>query len=354
MQIDMHYYGTYCLARAAGLKREAARTIATAAQFVDDNAQQQGIELEDASCCRVEPTAHHTTDFENIDRESQRHVWVPFHFLPGNEGRLFTERLVCRKDSSIAREMCHNHLTQTGKPYFLPLLGIMSHVYADTFAHYGFSGVSSRWNRVVNDSFEFQGVDDEIKAYIVDKKNSFFARFNPIVRNIKSHLAEECSGALGHGGVVTFPDRPYLRWRFEYESHGNSGWRDNTETFLEYAEKIHQLFTQVAQENRDWSEPGQAQSWSVLAPKVRSILQVQGKKEARIRSWQQAVALGDFLNQAEEIPDYQNWNDGFDELAYQSSEQALSHPIYQFYQAASYHRWYVLRELLPAHGLMVI
>ncbi|WP_459657364.1 DUF6765 family protein [Vibrio rotiferianus] len=37
--------------------------------------------------------------------------------------------------------------------------------------------------------------------------------FNPFARNIKSHLAEEPSGALGHGGVATFPDRPYLKWR---------------------------------------------------------------------------------------------------------------------------------------------
>ncbi len=37
MQIDMHYYGVYTLARAAGVNREAAEVIATVAQFVDDN-----------------------------------------------------------------------------------------------------------------------------------------------------------------------------------------------------------------------------------------------------------------------------------------------------------------------------
>jgi hypothetical protein len=38
MQVDMHYYGTYAMARPAGLTPEASKTIATAAQFVDDNA----------------------------------------------------------------------------------------------------------------------------------------------------------------------------------------------------------------------------------------------------------------------------------------------------------------------------
>jgi len=36
MQIDMHYYGVYAIARLAGLRPEAARTIATASQYVDD------------------------------------------------------------------------------------------------------------------------------------------------------------------------------------------------------------------------------------------------------------------------------------------------------------------------------
>ena len=36
MQLDMHYYGTYAMARAAGLKPQVCITIATASQFVDD------------------------------------------------------------------------------------------------------------------------------------------------------------------------------------------------------------------------------------------------------------------------------------------------------------------------------
>ena len=36
MQIDMHFYGIYALARAAGIKPDSAHTIASASQFVDD------------------------------------------------------------------------------------------------------------------------------------------------------------------------------------------------------------------------------------------------------------------------------------------------------------------------------
>ena len=39
----MHYYGTYAMARAAGITRNAAKVIAVAAQFVDDNAAKESI-----------------------------------------------------------------------------------------------------------------------------------------------------------------------------------------------------------------------------------------------------------------------------------------------------------------------
>jgi hypothetical protein len=350
----MHYYGTYCLARSAGLTREASRIIATAAQFVDDNAQKTGIELADASSCEVAATAHHAADISNINAEDQRKVWVPFHFLPGNEGQEFTEKLICRKDSSIAKEMCENHLSQNEKTYFLPLIGIMAHVYGDTFAHYGFSGVSSRKNRVDNDSFEFQeSLDDGIKSYILDKKESFFSRFSPIMENIKSTLAENLSGALGHGAAVTFPDRPYLEWRFNYEDGIDSGWHNNLETFLEFSQKIHQFFHLIAEANPSWADVDQFQEWQDLEPKVEAILRLQGRKGQRVAAWKKAAELESLFNIPESIPIYENWNEGFESLASGESEKAMKHPIYGFYQAASYHRWYVLRDLLPKHGLMV-
>ncbi|ANS84896.1 hypothetical protein VSVS12_01129 [Vibrio scophthalmi] len=353
MQIDMHYYGTYCLARAAGLSLEAARVIATSAQFVDDNAQENDIEFDDASACRVEPTAHHVADISNINPNDQRLVWVPFHFLPGNEGESFTEKLICRQDSEIAREMCANHLAQVNKPYFLPLIGIMAHVYADTFAHYGFSGVSSRKNRVNSESFDFKELSDEMHEYIVGKKDNFFDRFTPFVQNIKSQLAQDLSGALGHGGVVTFPDRPYLKWHFTYEDGSPSDWRDNVETFMRYCQKTHQMFSELANAHPQLADLDQQQTWQQLEPKVREIIEYQARGEDRILKWQSEAMHSELFNIAEAIPQYQDWNEGFESLSTGCSNEAMSHPIYGYYQAASYHRWYVLRELLPQHGLMV-
>ena len=231
MQLDMHYYATYAMARAAGIEPDDARIIATSAQFVDDNIAQSYVEFRDGSRIDQEATAHHPINLSNRDDRDQRRVWVPFHFIPGNVGDGYTERLKCRMDSLIVRELRDHHLTYADRGFALHLLGIAAHVYADTFSHYGFSGVSSRGNRVDNSSFRFheevEDADDttaslspEMRRYVAEKADRFFkgrGDHGGLLTNVKSWLAENLSGALGHGSVATLPDRPYLVWSFDYE-----------------------------------------------------------------------------------------------------------------------------------------
>lgn len=88
MQVDFHYAATYALARAAGLGAEAALTIATSSQYVDD-ATERTIPM-GADHFRVEPevTAHRVDDLrENTSLDDQPRVWVPFHSPPAARGR---------------------------------------------------------------------------------------------------------------------------------------------------------------------------------------------------------------------------------------------------------------------------
>lgn len=150
MQIDMHYHGTYALARAAGMHRDKARIVATAAQFVDDNAHKGSLELKDGARIDSQATAHHAVDLKNIDPVDQRLVWIPFHFLPGNQGNDYTQRLTCSMESDIATETIRNNCKSAAETAFgLELLGVTAHVYEDTFSHYGFSGIGSRRKRVI-------------------------------------------------------------------------------------------------------------------------------------------------------------------------------------------------------------
>ena len=361
MQLDMHYYGTYAMARAAGLSRENARIIAISAQFVDDNAEKESVCFRDGGRMDAEATAHHAYQVKNIDEEDQRKIWVPFHFLPGNKGDSYTARLVCQKNSKIAQEMVQFNLSLIEQPYALPLLGITAHVYADTFSHYGFSGVSSRENKIINDSFKFVDIEADTEKYIREKEESFKENYPEdygLLNNIKSWFAETLSGALGHGAAVTFPDRPFLKWSFEYQKSGERcALRDNSQTFLEGCEALHAMFREAAERKPDLTDDGSYKDFSTIKNPVSAVLNTQAGKDGRTEAWKQAARSGELFGSGpEEIPDYNEevWHNERDNLKRKKdSGIAPDLSIFRFYQAASIHRTHVLRNLLPSHGLVV-
>ncbi|MCG6911286.1 MAG: hypothetical protein LJE94_14335 [Deltaproteobacteria bacterium] len=361
MQIDMHYYGTYALARTAGLKPAVCKTIALASQYVDDNAAGTHIEFQDGGRVDSQATAHHVSDLiANRDPEDQRQVWVPFHFLPGNEGSAFSERLLCRADSRVAKEMVQHHLGYAKQGVGIYLIGIAAHVYADTFSHFGFSGVGSRRNKVDNDSFKFdKGLDPDIADYIKGKEKDFFRRYGKgggFIANIKSWLAETVSGALGHGAVATYPDRPYLKWSFKYEYPKKLRIeRDNPAHFLNGCRALHAMFAQFAENNTKLSD-GSGVSFSSIEKQITAILTYQAKKEDRIARWRKEAKQGKIGKNAFDIPLYKPelWmKQSADMNSTENSKAALRSHLYRFYQAASIHRQFVLRELLPDRKLIV-
>jgi hypothetical protein len=355
MQLDMHYYGTYALAKTAGLKPAVCKTIATAAQFVDDNAAKIHVEFQDGGRIDAQATAHHVSDIiANRDEEDQRQVWVPFHFLPGNKGNSFSERLLCREDSRIAQEMVQHHLGYANQNFGVHLMGIAAHVYADTFSHFGFSGVGSRRNKVDNDSFDFdENLDPDVADYIKGKARNFFRRYGKgggFIANIKSWLAETVSGALGHGAVATYPDRPYLKWSFKYEYPKKLRVdRDNPKNFLNGCRALHAMFTRLAGQNESLSD-GSGVQFPEIKNQIAAILAYQAKKEDRIKKWRTEAKQGNIGQHAFDIPLYKPevWmKQSVDMNSSENSSIALRSHLYRFYQAASIHRQFVLRELLP-------
>lgn len=375
MQTDMHYYATYAMARAAGINSDDAQIIATSAQFVDDNVARSHVEFRDGTRIDQEATAHHPINLSNRDHRDQRQVWVPFHFIPGNVGGNYTERLKCRMDSMIVRELCDHHLTYADRGFALQLLGIMAHVYADTFSHYGFSGVSSRGNKVDNGSFRFhEDVEDanggtaqlspDMRKYVMEKAHRFFenrGNHGGLIPNIKGWFGEELSGALGHGSVATLPDRPYLVWSFDYERPdavvGGRSTRNNPATYLAGCRALHSMFTRFTKLRTNTRDDSGGQDFEDISPQVREVLLVQADKIGRIQAWQEAALSGRIFDSGgEKIPEYDGhiWNKQWDQLNNaENYEAARDLPIWQFYRAAALHRTYVLRDLLPKHGLAV-
>lgn len=369
MQIDMHYYGIYALARLAGLKPDAAKKIATASQYTDDAVDRDFQHHENGNMLAPIMTAHRIVEIlENRKIEDQPFVWVPFHFFPGNEGVDFTERLLCRKDGSLINEAINYYLELADRPFALELMGITAHIYADTFAHYGFSGVSSRRNKVDKDSIVPKNASSPTATYLDKKLDSFFRKlgfqgglWTNIRRNIMSDGAEVLSGALGHGAVATLPDLPYLEWGFNYEeatlTEGSSD-RNNPKTFLEGFEKIHSIFQRFASASDGYDDGTSGVEFSSVQGKIMDLLSFQHGKSERSEKWREAFNNGELgIQGGEEIPHYdpKTWDKqrtNFPSLDQPNEVVKIS--VYRFYQAASLHRRYVLRELFPKHSLVVV
>jgi len=348
MQLDMHYFGTYAMARAAGVKDHIARVMATAAEYVDDS-DYVNVTLTDGMQINAVPTAHHPTDLkQNIDSVDQRRTWVPFHFIPGNAGATPEERLVCRMDSDIARQMVDHNIALAREDYGYLLAGITAHVYADTFSHYGFSGISSDLNKVEPSSIALEVADSGVLDYIRRKAVHFAEKY------VVGHAANLLR--LGHGSVATYPDRPFLKWSFTYSSGGQSGNRPNRETFLLACEKLHGMFGRfAAQYPEAWLDAAAARPFAEISKDVADILAVEADVDGRIEAWQAAAVSGKiFHNPARtRIPNYdpRTFVDELKALHTYDSARANRTLVYLFLRAADVHRDYVLGSLLPAHGI---
>lgn len=226
MQIDGHHALTYIAARLAGYPHAKARTIAHAAQYVDDATNSGLITFDNGAMYQRIASAHKMLDYRNLDELANHQVWIPFHFLPGNGGLAagenprgsFIHKLVCTPDSPVARDMLRTCATDADKPYALHRLGIAMHVYADTFAHQGFAGVNHKVNEV-------NGLRSNLKG----KDSDFFDK-------IANYFLSE-SFPLGHGAALDYPDQPSLKWHYR-NGLGKRIERDNSRIFLEATDRM--------------------------------------------------------------------------------------------------------------------
>jgi hypothetical protein len=236
MQYDMHYYGTYAIAAAAGIPKADAETIATAAQFVDDQGVTEWMLCQSKEGVLGVATAHHPIEagvrtlFGTSESNDTRAVWVPFHFLPGAEGVGFEERLICRKDSQVARRMLDYYLSdsviRSHKGHALELMGIVAHVYADTFSHYGFSGIASDHNLVQADSIQVDRDHSQtIREHLESQADSFLSRFASAPK--LGHGAATGRTCVGHSPMATAPSRnattPPRSWKLAQPCTDGSG-----------------------------------------------------------------------------------------------------------------------------------
>ncbi len=358
MQIDFHHGATYAVARLAGFDHHAAQIVAYAAQYVDDATNSGVVEFDNGAMYKRISSAHKTLDYRNFRSLANHRVWIPFHFLPGNGGvpagrdppGTFIDKLRCVPDSPVARDMLRACIrNQHFDPKYpdapnaaLHRLGITMHVYADTWAHQGFAGV----NHEVNAASHLRGPDGTPDESTMSRLVGYF-------------LGEALP--LGHGPVLSNPDKPYLVWSYT-NGRDEVIHRDNPTDFVRAAEAM----CVAMQRFRVGAEAAAVAGMSEHDRGVFNEL-IRGTRDAdgdvRHRVWLDAIAAGAF-SFGPAFPAYVakgvgSWkyaalgttaaHDGAESFPY--TPEFLASDWKLFHDALQEHRLVVLQHILPRYGI---
>lgn len=331
MQIDMHFYAVYALCRLVGIHSAHAQTIAYASQFVDD--QVKGINLIFRKCqkaLRPVLTSHKPLDYQNTINDDQWRVWTAFHFLPGNQSTrgLFEEKMICRKNSELANRVMEQAVQNCHQPLDLYAVGIAAHSFADSFAHYGFIGISTSWNRVKEKTVSIKTHKKSIEQYIKEK----FERF-------KGRVAELVP--VGHGAVATYPDRPYLKWEFGYERGNRKKERhDNPTDYLQASALLYGYFFRMLKANSWLGDITTTVPWSRCEGSIFALICNEAKKKGRVKAWKKFIKGGTYF--ATDVQDAKvhyregQWNTTVPQRKEADEHQVRNLPLCLFMQAAQY------------------
>ena len=305
MKKDAHYYALLAMARSIGIEKETAHKIAYASQFVDDAKvnkitlaadnpsnllSQLGNEIINAATC------HSYSDLSTYNYSSMTANTSAFHFVPGCEGRNFSKKMRCKKESKIIKSIVEEAVNNTD-----PIkLGITLHAYADTFSHQGFSGIASKVNDV-------EGVRENNQIYISNLQLLKEKSWKEIGTRISTFLSELIKDrvvpAYGHGQVYSYPDIPYLEWRYEYDTTDNFSSQyqvsrvKNNERFIEAFKKIKDILQKFLKNNNQYKDDSIDE---VDYKEFNSILTARKVEEERIADWKEFMLANGLLSSSDQ------------------------------------------------------
>ena len=312
MKKDAHYYALLAMSRSVGIEKETAHKIAYASQFVDDAKvnkitlaadnpsdllSELGDEILNAATC------HSYSDLSTYNYSSMTANTSAFHFVPGCEGRNFPKKMRCKKESKIIKFIVEEAVNNAD-----PIkLGITLHAYADTFSHQGFSGIASKVNDV-------EGVRENNQIYISNFQLLKEKRWKEIGTRITTFLSELIKDrvvpAYGHGQVYSYPDIPYLEWRYEYDATDNFSSQyqvsrvKNTERFIEALKKIKDILQKFLENNDQYRDDSVVE---VDYEEFYSILTARKVEEELIADWKDFMLAKGLLSSSDQnIIEYDN------------------------------------------------
>ena len=248
MQLDFHYYATYCAAYLAGYTHDECMEICYSAQFTDLCSRtllsrikgplsaattQLSIELLEAKTNSI--------GIHDITR-----IWASFHFLPkdlyaehkGSKWYKNKYRLICGPNGDLLLDT-----VELAKGKTLQAAGIAMHVLADTWAHRYFAGTPSM---VINNTnyYFYEVLADREKE--IDEKIVFgHSPSKPDVLENRSFMAsinrfkENSIMVLGHGRAGHLPDYSFMKYKYL------PAWADYEEVIKDNPSDYYHAFCQM-------------------------------------------------------------------------------------------------------------
>ena len=297
MQIDFHYYATYCAAFIAGYSSEESLEIGYADEFTDHCTvtllKKIGARKEAATSQIQLELANMPTDILGIQEITR--IWSSFHFLPydlqaekkGCSRRYLNKyRLICKPNGELLKDT-----VEIAKNGSLQAVGIAMHILADTWSHSYFAGTPSLV--INNTNFHFYELVNEGGTEL--RKKIKFSH-NPAVSDdvISGHYTasvyqgnEKSIMNLGHGRAGHFPDYSFARYAYlpawgEYEEIIKDNPTDYYKAFCQMVYAMKYLRGEIATFEKDTYaydivEPYREEIMSILTKRRRNA--TEGWKE---------------------------------------------------------------------------
>jgi len=305
MKKDAHFYALLAMARSVGIEKETAHKIAYASQFVDDAKINKITLADDNNGAILSGLKKDFGDSEKIINAATCHDYfivntfnygaminntTAFHFVPGCDGESFVKKMRCKKESPIIMDILKAALKE-GDPI---KLGITLHAYADTFSHQGFSGILSKVNDV-----EELATSNKIKE---DFDPWGFA--NKLFDQVKYVTKDKYLPAYGHGQVFSYPDMPYLDWKYCFDSSNDFSEEykttriSNTERFTEAFKEIKKHLKTFLEKNPEYKDDSAAE---VNENKFFSNLVLKEKTDDRIQNWKEFMINEELFEENDEF-----------------------------------------------------
>ena len=347
MQKDFHFYSIYVLCRCNGMSPENSKKAAYASQHTDDAKYDHALNFENGGRFQQFLSAHKFIHPDVFSLDTQYQIYVPFHFIPGNQGERFQERMVCRQNSEIAQRMFKEVANLKDRPYQLQRLGIALHVYADTWSHQDFSGLQTELNDV-----EEIDVLNEDRVGIAKVFKDFF-------RDITESLIPQ----VGHAETATLPDEPYREWSFYHVYQKRTIHRKNWLICQDASRAIYQEIKHFLTQNPGYRTE-KSIPWGDIKSVITNLFRQKGALEERCSNWAESINGSGFGFACQPIEKNLSYNDrewfraavevektDEKEKYYKKDNFHISDWKY-FHDAAASHRFFVLKETLSPQGII--